>query len=179
MVYTNPKDGGTAPSGSDAFNPPVQHKATVDSAADYHNRKIYATAAAMNADTYALKGWRGFTTDEGKEYRHDGTGWVLTPAAGDAGVPFRTAGGKLTAVSVVPGGAVRTAVVFPAGRFSVPPLVIPSRTDPSREITVGADNVTALGFDLMRGYASDTGVTRTGVTAAWVAIQMTSTDASG
>jgi len=80
MVYTNTSDGVTAPAGADAFNPPVQHKATVDSAARFHNRVIYADATAMNAETRMIKGWRALTTDNGLEFYYDGTTWKVTGA---------------------------------------------------------------------------------------------------
>ena len=88
MVYTNTSDGVTAPAGADAFNPPVQHKATVDSAARFHTRVIYADSTAMNAETRMVKGWRGYTADFGIEYEYSGTAWV--PQTGDSGWIYPT-----------------------------------------------------------------------------------------
>lgn len=100
MVYTNPSDGVTAPAGADAFNPPVQHKASVDTAAPYHNRRIYADATVMNAETLMVKGWRGYTIDTGTEYEYSGSAWViqtsdsgwiyptLTSGSATGGAPF-------------------------------------------------------------------------------------------
>jgi len=180
MVYTAP-DGVTAPAGADAFNPPVQHKATVDGGVPYHNRRIYADATAMNAETRMVKGWEAYTTDDGRKYEYDGTAWArqATPA-------YAEAGGIATTASVAGSGSSapiywsgEEVVTFPVGMFSLPPIVTAVPYNISASIFPGmhVSDITSTGFKyrLMRIGA----VPATGSKIMWHARQATATVAAG
>ena len=130
----------------------------------------FRTKAALDLWTTASSKQSAVVIADGSRYEFNGAAW------GSIGI-FRFAGGSLPGVTVVPNGLVRTAVVFPVGKFTLPPLVSPIRTDTAREITVAVENVTTAGFDFLRGHSASTGTTRTDVTAAWTAIQVSPTSA--
>lgn len=117
------------------------------------------------------------------QMRGDGNRPAVITSAGTLGaslssLPFRVAAGNLSGVSVAGGTAVATTVTFPVGRFTAPPIIAPTRTNDLRDITVGASAISATSFTFWRTHAAD-GPNRTGVTASWIAIQMTSTNGAG
>ena len=129
------------------------------------------TLALLSAITGLIAGDRGFVsgaTGNG-EYVYDGSAWRVNGS-------FRMAAGELAGVSLLAGGSNITAVTFPVGTFTLPPIVVPNRTAPIGDVTVGASNVTATGFDFVR---ASVGAARSNVTASWIAVQMTPGSATG
>lgn len=89
---------------------------------------------------------------------------------------YAMAGGFAAPVAVAAAGTVNTTITLPAGRFTVPPLVIPGLADGIRDVNVSAHSVTLTSFVLSRG--SNSTASRT-FGARWVAVQMTPTSESG
>lgn len=106
--------------------------------------------------------------------------WRIVQGAPTLVGPYSMAGGRLSGVSVAAGGITNTAVTFPASRFSVAPLVMVTQVGTDyRDITCGADAVTASGMTVWRGSAWNPGTARSGVLAEWTAVQMTASSATG
>lgn len=92
------------------------------------------------------------------------------------GIPVATSQGTVSSRAVPSQGSVTVAVTFPAGRFTVPPIVVTGTTGNARDVTVSHDSVTTTGFNLYLGSLST--VSRT-FGATWRAMQMTTGAAAG
>jgi len=113
------------------------------------------------------KGITWFTTDTNLMYMYNGTAWVFWQRNA---APFAQAAGSVA----VPANAWAT-VTLPAGRFTVPPLVLVQMFSGSGG-DIGASamvtNITATQFIARKSNS-------TGGTVYWHAIQMTPTAAAG
>lgn len=103
---------------------------------------------------------------------------IVTPSKlrNSVNLPFATAAGSVGAINIAAGVETATAITFPAGRFSVAPIVT-TQHSPFRDVSSWATNITKDGFTLYRGNMN-VGA-RNSVTAQWIAVQMTSGAAAG
>lgn len=105
---------------------------------------------------------------------------VLTAATGRGReyAPFAVAAGTGTSTGTISAGAGETvAIVFPAGRFTQPPLVTVTTTLSAR-VNPAVLNVTASGCDVRLDNWSD-GAAGGAQPFAWIAVQMTADTAAG
>lgn len=162
----DPTDGH--PIFSDADAPDVARNPTevAEFAAEVGTRLV-GTTAERNAYAYARNGleWRDTTLK--KTFVHDGSGWVMNPVL---------AAGTLANATVPANSFITTAVVFPTGRFNVAPVVTANPVGASRTLSAWPEDVTNLGFNLLRG--STSGANQT-ASATWTAVQMTPTTGAG
>lgn len=124
-------------------------------------------------DLPASGNWTGrtiYVQSDGRLYTWSGSAWAAPKG------PFAEAAGSATSVSIAAGGSHSLAVTFPAGRFSVAPVVITGLVASVREVNIFAEDVTSTGFTLVRGNGA--AVTRAAA-GTWHAIQMTPTTAAG
>lgn len=100
------------------------------------------------------------------------------PAIESQGHPYpaRFAAGTIPAQSVTAGGVVSVTVTLPAGRFTVPPVVIPGKVGNARDTNVSVDNITSSSFTFR--LESNSGAART-IGGTWHAIQMLHDAAGG
>ncbi len=148
------------PTLTDAPNAPVQMQALA-------LRIDVAVAAAITAGTAAA---------------------VATAAAATAAVPrppfAQAAGivGGFSAGSQAPGTGSASSVTFPAGRFSLAPIVsatLQGGPGGTGNLTTRAVGVTATGFDLYVYNAGASAATYSGLSVGWSAVQMKSSAAAG
>lgn len=92
-------------------------------------------------------------------------------------LPFAMAAGGYASVTVAVGGVGKQTVNYPAGRFTISPLVTGSVSNGIRDVTFSTENRSATSFVAVLGAAGST-VSRT-VEFHWQAIQMTPTTAGG
>lgn len=111
------------------------------------------------------------TDGEKYTWRKDGSQWVRLFVG-----HYAEHIGQTTSYSITPGGVRRVNIEFPAGRFSVPPIIITGTRDSARDVTASTESVTKDGFTLVLGNATNTSRSAKGV---WHAIQRTSTTAGG
>lgn len=90
--------------------------------------------------------------------------------------PWEVAAGTVGATTISAGTAIATNITFPAGRFSVAPIVVACVEGDARDTTVTVDSTTADGFILRRGSVS---IVSRSIGARWIAIQMKSGAAAG
>jgi hypothetical protein len=92
-----------------------------------------------------------------------------------ASEPYAQAAGSWTPPNQAAGNTSTQHVTFPAGRFTVAPLVTVAAG--SSRLTIAAASITSTGFDLQS--SNWTSAASTGAPISWHAVQMTSTSASG
>ena len=98
--------------------------------------------------------------------------WEEVATRGQAGVPFAQAAG-----TVAPGSSGYTTVTLPAGRFTQAPRVVPGNGTQGVVGVARVINVTASSFQIGVWSLAGSQIAASGVD--WVAVQMTSGDASG
>lgn len=127
----------------------------------------WVNAAARTAQTGMRAGDTGYQADTDTQYRWSGAAWKLVS------VPFAMAAGIAQPVSTT----ADTVVTFPAGRFTVPPVVVLGPAWVSASGALGGGAVVAYNTSATQFSVRALGVT--GVIVNWVAVQMTSTTAGG
>jgi hypothetical protein len=96
----------------------------------------------------------------------------------EAYMPFRVAAGSGT-VTLTSASNGTTAITFPTSRFTIAPLVfctLQNTNGPT--VTARASSITTSGFTLYVSTGNN-GTTSATITAAWWAVQMTTTTAAG
>src|SRR3954471_23751364 len=181
--------GLNVPAGTDAFDPQVDFGdlatsligRTVVPVANVTARAALATLVAPTSSKPLVVFRADATAGQQIEYSTNGSTWttvgVLAPA-----VPYAQAQGlasaTLTAVSVF-----NIAVTFPAGRFTVPPLVqttIQGAPANGTRLVPRANQGTTSGCNVVLYHGDGTPMTAgVNVGVAWHAIQMTSSAAAG
>jgi len=117
-------------------------------------------------------------TEGGNVSLGDASSTITIPGNVNAAkLPYAEAAGSVAGITLAPAAETVTAVTFPSGRFNVAPRVVVGQVGGYRDTSAWAANVTATGFDLVRGSTSV--ASRSGVGANWEAKQMTSSAASG
>lgn len=91
-------------------------------------------------------------------------------------IPYAVAGGTATAVFAAVSSVV-VPITFPAGRFTVPPIVTSSPTGSFATVSRATD-ITAAGCNLQVWVTNFSNITQT-QTVIWQALQMTPTTAAG
>lgn len=133
-------------------------------------RLVGSNGARLAYPAFEGLAWR--TTDTRLNWLYTNGQWIRS----EPGTAFAKAAGTVAQQSVAAGGASTVAVVFPAGRFTVPPIVNVSNWGTTRDTVVAVDNITAAGCNILLGSLST--VSRT-FGAQWEATQMTATTAAG
>jgi hypothetical protein len=154
----------------DAPDVAVNANEVADYAAEFGNHKV-GTAAERNAATSWA--WDGLTwgdTTDGCNYRYAVSGGAWKRTWSPTGTPFAMAAGKVTNAAGAP-----VNVVFPVGRFSVPPIITMSNTS----AYTGGLNAQAVTKDGFRGGAYDASGNSIAGEWYWSAVQMTSAAAAG
>lgn len=139
-----------------------------------NSRAIYmyrwTNAAARSAQSGMRIGDRGWQIDTATEYIYQSTGWQ------PKGV-FGYAAGTVTYSGTIAGGAFGTGinVTFPAGRFTVAPLI--TLTTSHARVTAAYQNKSTTGFRIDTGNWSSGNASA--FTIDWTAVQVTPTNAAG
>jgi hypothetical protein len=119
-----------------------------------------------------------FITSTGELQLRAGGAWVVI---GGRAAPFATAAGTGT-YSLAATGSTTVAVTFPAGRFSIAPIVIANGESAgagSYQITFRILSVSTTGCSVACTMYNNSAVTVTGEFFGWFAHQMTSAAAAG
>lgn len=103
--------------------------------------------------------------------------WSLISQRGLDGIPYATAAGTAAGVTVASTAVSRVTVTFPAGRFSVTPIIVVGMLTDARDTNAYVETPTATNFVLCRG--SNSTLSRANLAAYWTATQMTASSAAG
>ncbi|MEV4777434.1 hypothetical protein [Microbacterium sp. LWH12-1.2] len=134
-------------------------------AADVGNRIVRANLAGLDAYPYERAGLAGHALDTDTDYVHDGSGWLRIQR-----VHAFSAGSAAIAASGI------TTVPLPAGRFSVPPVIVATVIGHPNVCVVHYGSRTTTGFDV-RVYTLGGGQVAADI--HWTAVQMLSGAAAG
>uniref|UniRef100_UPI003F49ACBF hypothetical protein n=1 Tax=Arthrobacter silvisoli TaxID=2291022 RepID=UPI003F49ACBF len=173
-------NGGTAPVGGDGWNLVPDMKKLAETL------RVLIPAADQTARDALAAGFPGgvlpvptmcFRLDLARAEVWDGIAWKSFGAAIGSG-PYAMAAGTSTFSVTGTGGSL--AVSFPAGRFTVPPIIVLGKAmSGAGKMVFYAVNSATTGFTLGAQTADGSSVSSLGVACQWTAIQMTPTNGAG
>lgn len=178
MPATEPIQGGPYPEPSDPPDGPNQMSALAVWAAGRLVMR-FATPAARDAAIISPVAAMRAVTGTGAtqvDWIYSGTEWIRVWAPG--AVPYATAAGAVVVVGAGTADAT-AAITFPAGRFSVAPLVVcDGVTSTTQALVASALSISTSGATVrLRIVTAATFNSNYGVT--WQAVQMTAASAAG
>jgi len=144
----------------------------------YATKALLDTAPGTRVGQHASVYADGTVANNG-DYRWSGTVWIQTWGSA-SGLPFRMSAGVTVAKVTSPSSPEVLTVVFPAGRFTVPPVV----TAVNAISDVGVDPIGLISIHLISATQMSLKYVVPGpnaqiVAANWTAVQMTPTSAAG